>query len=631
MTEQTNQTQNETPETEVATSTSVRSLIQQDDQRYKGRKVKRLDLPEEHGGLSQDAQDLANLYEKMLMEYREGEIVKGKIIAIGTKEISIDIGFKSEGTVSADEFRDSGDYKIGDDVEVFLDRVEDSEGQLSLSKKKADFLKIWERIGEIHRTGEIVTGKIVRRVKGGMVVDMMTVDAFLPGSQIDVHPVRDFDALVGQDMEFRIVKLNDVRKNVVVSHKVIVEEGLADIRQKVLSEMEVGATMEGTVKNITDFGVFVDLGGVDGLLHITDLSWGRVGHPSEVVQLDQKIMVKILDYDKERQRISIGLKQLQPHPWEGVEEKYPVGKRVTGRVVSIARYGGFVELEKGLEGLIHISEMSWTHHIKHPSAMLSVGDEIEVVILNIDKEGRKISLGLKQVEPDPWENLEAKYAIGSKHGGHVRDLVPFGAFVELEDGIDGLVHISDLSWTRRVRHPGEILKKGEQVEVVILGFDRNERRIALGLKQAQDNPWDEFASLYGVGVQTTGKIVRVLEKGVVVELPRDVEGFVPNSQLKRLNRGSKQSVNIGEELNLEVIEFDKDSKKIILSALAPEGATEETEAEDETYKQYIVGSDVAEFSDESPNAHDESASSAESSPSEPEEKSEDSASPLKDE
>jgi small subunit ribosomal protein S1 len=589
MNDLTNPQQNETPAPVVPPTTQ--NYVKTDDTRFKGRKVKLSELPEEQGGLNQDEQDLANLYEKMLMEFREGEIVKGKIIAIGTKEISIDIGFKSEGTVSVDEFRDSGEVKIGDDVEVFLDRVEDSEGQLSLSKKKADFLKVWERIGEIHRTGEIVTGKIVRRVKGGMVVDLFSVDAFLPGSQIDVHPVRDFDALVGRDMDFRIVKLNDMRKNVVVSHKVIVEEGLADIRQKVLSEMEVGATMEGTVKNITDFGVFVDLGGVDGLLHITDLSWGRVGHPSEVVQLDQKIMVKILDYDKERQRISIGLKQLQTHPWEGVEEKYPVGKRVRGRVVSIARYGAFVELEKGLEGLIHISEMSWTHHIKHPSAMLSVGDECDVIILNIDKENRKISLGLKQVEPDPWENLEAKYAIGSRHNGHVRDLVPFGAFVELEDGIDGLVHISDLSWTRRVRHPGEILKKGEEVEVVILGFDRNERRIALGLKQAQENPWDEFASSYGVGIQTVGKVVRILEKGVVVELPREVEGFVPNSQLKRLSKGSKQPVNIGDEINLEVIEFDKESKKIILSALAPEGAAEEVEPEDETYKQYVVGTD----------------------------------------
>ena len=377
-----------------------------------------------------------------------------------------------------------------------------------------------------------------------------------------------------------------------VSHKVIVEEGLAGIRERVLGALKVGDVMEGTVKNITDFGVFVDLGGVDGLLHITDLSWGRVNHPSEVVQLDQKITVKVLDYDKERSRISIGLKQLQTHPWEGVEEKYPVAARVKGKVVSIARYGAFVELERGLEGLVHISEMSWTQHVKHPSAILSVGDEVDVVVLNIDKENRKISLGLKQVEPDPWQNLEQKYAVGSRHVGRVRDLVPFGAFVELEDGIDGLVHISDLSWTRRVRHPGEVLKKGDEIEVIVLGFDRNERRIALGLKQAQENPWDEFERMYAVGTKTNGKVARILEKGIVVELPREVEGFVPNSQLKRLARGPKQPLNVGEELPLEVIEFDKESKKIILAAQAPAGAEGESEMDEETYKQYIVGSDV---------------------------------------
>jgi small subunit ribosomal protein S1 len=569
----------------------VRPAVPQEIIRFKGRKVKADELPENRGPQRDESQDLASLYEKMIMEFREGEIVKGKIIAIGDKDISVDIGFKSEGTVPIDEFAPGEQFKIGDDIEVFLDRVEDAEGQLLLSKKKADFLKIWERIGAIYRDEEIVTGKIMRRIKGGFVVDLMTVDAFLPGSQIDVHPVRDFDALVGQEMEFRIVKLNDARKNIVVSHKIIVEKSLAGIREKVLGELKVGDVMDGTVKNITDFGVFVDLGGVDGLLHITDLSWGRVSHPSEVVQLDQKIQVKVLDYDKDRQRISIGLKQLQPHPWEGVETKYPVAARVRGRVVSIARYGAFVELEKGLEGLVHISEMSWTQHVKHPSALLSVGDEIDVVVLNIDKENRKISLGLKQVEPDPWENLEAKYAVNSRHTGRVRDLVPFGAFVELEDGIDGLVHISDLSWTRRVRHPGEILKKGEEVEVVVLGFDRNERRIALGLKQAQTNPWEEFERMYSVGTQTSGKVARVLEKGVVVELPQEVEGFVPNSQLKRVTRGTKQGVAIGDELQLEVIEFDKESKKIILAAQAPAGAEGELEPEDESYKQYVVGSD----------------------------------------
>lgn len=567
---------------------------------FKGRKVKRQELIEEKHDLTQEAQDLANLYERMIMDFREGEIVKGKIIAIGDKDVSVDIGFKSEGAVPVEEFDSLDKIKVGDDVEVFLDRLENSAGELMLSKKKADFLKVWEHIREVFRDNESVIGTIVRRIKGGFVVDLQSVDAFLPGSQIDVHPVRDFDALVGQQMDFRIVKLNEARKNIVVSHKVIIEEGLKDIREKILSELKVGDTMEGTVKNITDFGVFVDLGGVDGLLHITDLSWGRVGHPSEVVQLDQKITVKVLDYDKERQRISIGYKQLQPHPWEGVEERYPVNSKIRGKVVSIARYGAFVEIEKGLEGLVHISEMSWTQHIKHPSAMVSVGDEVEVIVLNIDKENRKISLGMKQIEPDPWENLEQKYAVNTKHMGRVRDLVPFGAFIELEDGIDGLVHISDLSWTKRVRHPGEILKKGEEVEVVILGFDRNERRIALGLKQAQENPWDDFATAYAEGTKTTGKVARILDKGIVVELPREVEGFVPNSQLRRLTQGGKRTISVGDDLDLEVIEFNKEAKKIILSALAPEPAEGEGEAgdaiEDETYKKYVVGSDVEDAS-----------------------------------
>jgi small subunit ribosomal protein S1 len=579
---------------ELTTTPSVEEAKPwQDDILFKGKKVKRADLPEEQQKMTQEAQDLANLYGKLVVEFREGEIVQGKIVSISDKEISIDIGFKSEGTIALDEFGgDTSAIKIGDDVEVYLDRVEDHSGQLSLSKRKADFMKTWERVQTIYNNQDITQGLIQRRIKGGFVVSVMGVEAFLPGSQIDVHPVRDFDALVGKEMDFRIVKLNDVRKNIVVSRKVIVEESLKGVREKILEGLQVGDVMEGTAKNITDFGVFVDLGGVDGLLHITDISWGRVSHPSEVVQLDQKLTVKVLDYDRERQRISVGLKQLQAHPWDGVEEKFPVGAKVRGKVVSIARYGAFVELEKGLEGLVHISEMSWTQHVKHPSAMLSVGDEIDVIILNIDKEGRKISLGIKQVDPDPWENLEIKYAPGSRHTGKVRDLVPFGAFVELEDGIDGLVHISDLSWTKRVRHPGEILQKSEEVEVVVLGFDRSERRIALGLKQAQSNPWDEFESLYSVGQQTTGKVVRVMDKGVIVELPREVEGFVPASQLKRLTKGAKQAVTVGEEIALEVIEFDRENKKIILAAQAPEGAGEE-EIDQATRDQYIVGSDDA--------------------------------------
>jgi small subunit ribosomal protein S1 len=368
-------------------------------------------------------------------------------------------------------------------------------------------------------------------------------------------------------MDFRIVKINELRKNIVLSHKVLIEESLAEVREKILMEIDIGSVMEGTVKNITDFGVFVDLGGVDGLLHITDLSWGRIRHPSEVVKLDEKIQVKIIDFDPLRKRVSVGYKQLQPHPWEGIEGRFPVGAKVKGKVVSITNYGAFIELEKGVEGLIHVSEMSWTQHIKHPSALLSIGDEVEAVVLSMDAPERKISLGMKQIEPDPWETLETKYGIGSKHKGTVRELVPFGAFVELEDNIEGLVHISDLSWTKKVRHPGEVVKKGDEVEVVILGFDRNERRIALGYKQIHESPWDKFETIYTHGALTRGKVVRLIDKGIIVELPESVEGFVPNSQLGRDDEGSvRKRLTIGSEIDLMVMEFDKEAKRIVLSA-----------------------------------------------------------------
>jgi small subunit ribosomal protein S1 len=543
--------------------------------------VDREDLPPDAEYNPKEYQDFSTLYEKTLTEIKEGEIVTGRIVAISDKDIAVDIGFKSEGTVPIEEFTDPAELKIGNEIEVYLDRVENQEGQLILSKKKAEFMKVWARIKEVYENNETIEGKIIRRIKGGMVVDLMSVDAFLPGSQIDVHPVRDFDALVGKMMDFRIVKINDTRKNIVLSHKVLVEESLAEIREKILSEMKVGNVLDGVVKNITDFGVFVDLGGVDGLLHITDLSWGRVTHPSEIVNLDQKIRVKVLDYDEERQRISLGLKQLMPHPWEGVEERYPVGSRVTGKVVSIARYGAFVELEKGVEGLVHISEMSWTQNIKHPSMLVSVGSEVEVVVLGVDVENRKISLGMKQIEPDPWESLESKYQVGSIHKGIVRDLVPFGAFVELEEGIEGLVHISDLSWTRKVRHPGEIVKKGEEIEVQVLGFDRNERRISLGYKQTQENPWDRLEQELTIRTHVKAKVVRILEKGVVVMLPQDVEGFVPNSHLRRYEKGAeKRTINVDDELDLVVIEFDKEAKKIILSAYEAEKTVEEKEYQD---------------------------------------------------
>ncbi|MFH0881693.1 MAG: 30S ribosomal protein S1 [bacterium] len=510
--------------------------------------------------------DLEKLYEQSLTDVKEGEIVSGKIIAISEKEVSVDIGFKSEGVVDIEEFNDPSSLKVGDEIDVFLDSVEDSEGMLQLSKRKADFMRVWDRVKNVYAADGIIRGRCVRRIKGGMVVDLGGVDAFLPGSQIDVRPVRDFDAIIGTEMEFKILKINDLRKNIVVSHKVLKEEELREVREKLLSNLDVGMELEGTVKNITDFGVFVDLGGVDGLLHITDLSWGRVSHPSEVVQLDQKIRVKVLNYDKERKRISLGLKQLYEHLWTEIDKKYRVGQKIQGRVVSLAKYGAFIEIEPGIEGLVHISEMSWTQHIKHPNQVVHENEFVQVVVLNIDKENKKISLGLKQVEQDPWENFEAKYRVDTRHKGIVRDLVPFGAFVELADGIDGLVHISDLSWTKKVRHPGEILKKGDEVAVVVLSFDRDERRIALGIKQTEGNPWEDFEREMPVGTRTTGTASRLIDKGVIIELPHGIEGFLPNSQISRKYfDGKKRTLQVGDVLNIIVVEFDKEEHKVILS------------------------------------------------------------------
>ncbi len=509
---------------------------------------------------------LAKFYEDTLVDFKAGQVVVGKVLAVGDKEVSVDIGFKSEGTVPVDEFDDIEEVKVGDNVEVLIDEIEDSEGFLVLSKRKADFMRTWDKIIESYEKGDILQGQCVRRIKGGIVVDLGGVDAFLPGSQIDVRPIRDFDALIGQTMDFKIVKVNHLRKNIVVSHRVLVEEEMKGQREKILAELERGQILEGIVKNITDFGVFIDLGGVDGLLHINDLSWGRVSHPSEVVALDEKIKVVVLDYNEAKDRISLGLKQLQPHPWEDVEEKYPVGSTVRGKVVSLSDYGAFVELEKGVEGLIHISEMSWTQHIKHPSKILAVGEMVEAKVLNIQKDERKISLGLKQLEPDPWDSLAERYPIGSRHTGIVRNLTNFGAFVELEEGIDGLIHISDLSWTKKIRHPGEVVKKGDEIDVIVLNVDRDNRRISLGYKQTQDNPWDTFEDTYKAGTVVKGKVVRLIEKGLLAELPDGVDGFVPMSQLAQENMSKPaEHYQIDDVLELTVIEFNKENKKIVLS------------------------------------------------------------------
>ncbi|NLP09313.1 30S ribosomal protein S1 [bacterium] len=523
-------------------------------------------LDDEEGYSNEEFAQLANLYEETLSDFVSGEVVTGKVLAVNEKEVAVDIGFKSEGVIPIDEFDDPSSIQVGQDIQVFIDDIEDPDGMLVLSKKKADFMRIWDLVNQSYDRGEIVKGKCVRRIKGGIVVDLNGVDAFLPGSQIDVRPIRDFDALIGQMMDFKIVKINNLRKNIVVSHRALVEEAMKGQREKILADLQKGQVLEGTVKNITDFGVFIDLGGVDGLLHINDLSWGRVAHPSEVVGLDQKIKVIVLDYNEDKDRISLGLKQLQPHPWEDVGAKYPVGSVVRGKVVSISDYGAFVELERGVEGLIHISEMSWTQHIKHPSKILAVGEMLDAKVLNINKEERKISLGLKQLEPDPWETLAERYPIGSRHTGKVRNLTNFGAFVELEEGIDGLIHISDLSWTKKIRHPGEVVKKGDEIEVIVLNVDKDNRRISLGYKQTQDNPWDTLEDKYKPNTITQGKVIRLIEKGLIVELPESVDGFVPMSQLVKENLTKPaDGYQIDDLLTLTVIEFNKDSKKIVLS------------------------------------------------------------------
>lgn len=512
--------------------------------------------------------ELSRLFDKTLATISENEIITGRIVTLNSNEVAIDIGFKSEGVVPLSEFSNLGDLKVGDTVEVFLENIEDSEGKLVLSRKRADFVRVWERINESYTTQEVLKAKILRRIKGGMVVDLMGVDAFLPGSQIDVKPVRDFDAWLGRELEVRVVKINHPNENVVVSHKILLEEQLAGQREEILKKLEKGLVLEGHVKAIADFGVFVDLGGVDGLVHITDLSWGRVAHPSEIVDLDEKIKVVVLDFDDDKRRISLGMKQLTPHPWDTIGEKYEPGTRVSGKVVSLTDYGAFIEIEKGIEGLIHISEMSWTEHIKHPSQFVSMGQVVEAIVLTIDKVEKKLSLGMKQLQPDPWQELLEKYPVNSVHKGIVRNITNFGVFVELEPGIDGLVHISDLSWTKKIRHPGEFVKKGDELEVVILSIDLDQRRISLGHKQVQDNPWDTFSDSYKVSTDVEGRVVRIIEKGVIVELPHGVDGFVPTSQLSFAPvRNIADYFRVDEVLMMKVIEFDKESKKIVLSVV----------------------------------------------------------------
>jgi small subunit ribosomal protein S1 len=523
---------------------------------------------------------LARLYSDSFRDVKEGEMIKGKVVRVQNDFVIVDVGFKSEGAIPKDEFG-SAEVKVGQEIEVVLESVEDQDGNLVLSKKRADFMKIWERVIKAYETGEIIQGKILKRIKGGMVVDLVGMEAFLPGSQIDIRPIRDFDAFVGQTMDFKVVKVNVPTENVVISHKVLVEEEIADQRLAILNSLEKGQILEGLVKAITDFGVFVDLGGVDGLIHITDLSWGRINHPNEVVKLDQTIKVVVTDFDEEKKRISLSLKKLLPHPWEEIDQKYKIGDKVSGRVVSLTDYGAFIEIEKGIEGLIHNSEMSWTQHIKHPSQVVAMGQIVEAVILSLDKEEKKISLGIKQLEPDPWGALMQKYPVGSVHTGIARNLTNFGVFIELEPGVDGLVHISDLSWTKKIRHPGEVVKKGEKLEVVVLGVDVEQRKISLGHKQIQDNPWNNFEKLYAVGTVSSAKVVRIIEKGLIAELPEGVDGFVPANQLSTSKiKNIANYFPVDDVIPVKVIEFDKENKKIVLSAIAALKEKEDAEVEE---------------------------------------------------
>ncbi|MDR1368578.1 MAG: 30S ribosomal protein S1 [Dysgonamonadaceae bacterium] len=513
-----------------------------------------------YGDVSRE--DLIKTYDQSLSKINDREVVIGKVTSLNKREVVVNIGYKSDGVVSMNEFRYNPDLKVGDEVEVYIESQEDKKGQLLLSHKKARTSRSWDRVNEALEKDEIIKGYVKCRTKGGMIVDVFGIEAFLPGSQIDVKPIRDYDVFVDKTMEFKVVKINQEFKNVVVSHKALIEAELEQQKKDIISKLEKGQVLEGIVKNITSYGVFIDLGGVDGLIHITDLSWGRVSHPEEVVKLDEKINVVILDFDDEKKRIALGLKQLTPHPWDALDPNLKVGDKVTGKVVVMADYGAFIEISQGVEGLIHVSEMSWTQHLKSAQDFLKVGDEVEAIVLTLDRDERKMSLGIKQLKPDPWEDVGTKYAVGSKHTAKVRNFTTFGVFVEIEEGVEGLIHISDLSWTKKIKHPSEFTSIGAEIEVQVLEIDKENRRLSLGHKQLEENPWDVFETLFTVGSIHEGTIIELLDKGAVVSLPYGVEGFATPKHLVKEGGSSAQP---DEKLDFKVIEFNKDSKRIILS------------------------------------------------------------------
>ena len=513
-----------------------------------------------NSGMSKE--QLEQAYDTTLNKVADNEVVNGTVTAINKREVIVNIGYKSDGIIPISEFRYNPDLKVGDEVEVYIENTEDKKGQLLLSHKKARESRSWDRVNEALDSQEIVKGYIKCRTKGGMIVDVFGIEAFLPGSQIDVKPIRDYDVFVGKTMEFKVIKINQEYRNVVVSHKALIEEELEQQKKEIISKLEKGQVLEGTVKNITSYGVFIDLGGVDGLIHITDLSWGRVSDPKEIVELDQKINVVILDFDDEKKRIALGLKQLTPHPWDSLDPNLKVGDVVKGKVVVMADYGAFIEIAPGVEGLIHVSEMSWSQHLRSAQDFIKVGDEVEAVILTLDRNERKMSLGIKQLKQDPWENIEEKYPIGSKHTATVRNFTNFGIFVEIEEGVDGLIHISDLSWTKKVKHPSEFTTIGASIDVVVLEIDKENRRLSLGHKQLEENPWDAYESIYTVDSIHEGKIIEMMDKGAVIQLAEGVEGFATPKHLVKEDGSQAQQ---GETLQFKVIEFNKDSKRIILS------------------------------------------------------------------
>ena len=516
----------------------------------------------ENGGTTADKAEAAKAYEATLNKLGDNDVVEGTVSAINDREVVVNIGYKSEGVINSNEFRYNPELAIGDTVEVYVENLEDKKGRLVLSHTKARAARSWERVNAALEKDEIVKGFVKCRTKGGMIVDVLGTEAFLPGSQIDVKPIRDYDTFVGKTMEFKIVKINQEFRNVVVSHKALIEAELEAQKKEIIGKLEKGQILEGTVKNITSYGVFIDLGGVDGLIHITDLSWGRVSDPHEVVELDQKLNVVIIDFDDEKKRIALGLKQLTPHPWDALDANLKVGDKVHGKVVVMADYGAFIEIAPGVEGLIHVSEMSWSAHLHSAQDFMKVGDEVDAVILTLDRDERKMSLGIKQLKEDPWEKIEEKYPVGSQHTAKVRNFTNFGVFVEIEEGVDGLIHISDLSWTKKIKHPSEFTKIGDPIEVQVLDIDKENRRLSLGHKQLEDNPWNNFETIFTQDSVHTGKIIEVLDKGAVIQLEGGVEGFATPKHLVKEDGSQAQ---LGEELEFKVIEFNKDAKRIILS------------------------------------------------------------------